>query len=232
MKKLSLLVIGSVLTMASLVAVLLEALSKKRLVDPNIRLVHQKLAHFTQQHPLEIDYIQDPVLNTGPAEWASDYLKKFLVKSYFIFWSQKIMSQITFGNEHLQPGAIVKVTAIYQKKTTDIYIWEDFKPQFIQKTLEKINYENPLILPYLDIYKRANPMVVKHKIDKALSLRNLIFTKEVLDAIIIKLTTLDYGKQPILIIPNHTLPLWVKYYYEFKEAPKLITIYIKMKKNN
>ena len=75
-------------------------------------------------------------------------------------------------------------------------------------------------------------MVVKHKIDKALSLRNLIFTKEVLDAIIIKLTTLDYGKQPILIIPNHTLPLWVKYYYEFKEAPKLITIYIKMKKNN
>lgn len=231
MKKLSLLVIGSVLTMASLVAVLLEALSKKRLVDPNIRLVHQKLAHFTQQHPLEIDYIKDPVLNTGPAEWSSDYLKKFLVKSYFIFWSQKIMSQITFGNEHLQPGAIVKVTAIYQKKTTDIYIWEDFKPQFIKKTLKKINYENPLILPYLDIYKRANPMVVKHKIDKALSLRNLIFTKEVLDAIIIKLTTLDYD-EPILIIPNHTLPLWVKYYYGFKEAPMFIPIYIKMKKNN
>ena len=74
-------------------------------------------------------------------------------------------------------------------------------------------------------------MVVKHKIDKALSLRNLIFTKEVLDAIIIKLTTLEDDK-PILIIPNHTLQLWVKYYYEFKEAPKLIPIYIKMKKNN
>lgn len=228
MKKLSLLVIGSVLTMTSLVAVLLGALSKKRLVDPNITLVHQKLAHFTQQHPLEIDYIQDPVLNTGPAEWASDYLKKFLAKTYFIFWSQKIMSQITFGNEHLQPGAIVKVTTIYQKKNTDIYIWEDFKPQFIQKTLEKINSENPLILPYLDIYKRANPMVVKHKIDKALSLRNLIFTKEVLDAIIIELTILD--DEPILIIPNHTLQLWVKYYYEFKKAPMLIPIYINMKK--
>lgn len=151
MKKLSLLVIGSILSMISLIAVLIGTFSKKKVVDPNIVLVHQKLAHFTKQHPLEIDYIQDPVLNTGPAEWVSDYLKKFLAKTYFIFWSQKIMSQITFGNEHLQPGAIVKVTAIYQKKTTDIYIWEDFKPQFIKKTLEKINYENALILPYLDI---------------------------------------------------------------------------------
>lgn len=52
-----------------------------------------------------------------------------------------------------------------------------------------------------------------------------------LDAIIIKLTTLDYN-EPILIILNHTLPLWVKYYYEFKKAPMLIPIYINMKKNN
>ena len=229
MKKLSLLVIGSVLTMTSLVAVLIGTLFKKRVVDPNIALIHQKLAHFTKQHPLKIDYIQDLILSTGPAEWASDYLKKCLARTYFIFWSQKIMSQITFGSEHLQPGAIVKVTTIYQRKTTTIYIWEDFKPQFIQKTLEKINDENPLILPYLDVYKRANPMVVKHKIDKALSLRSIIFTKEVLDAIIIELTTLDYN-EPIVIIPNHTLQLWVKYYYKFKKAPMRILIYIKMKK--
>lgn len=72
-------------------------------------------------------------------------------------------------------------------------------------------------------------MVVKHKIDKALSLRNLIFTKEVLDAIIIELID---DNEPIVIIPNHTLPLWVKYYYKFKTAPMPITMYIKMKKNN
>ena len=68
MKKLSLLVIGSILSMISLIAVLIGTFSKKKVVDPNIVLVHQKLAHFTKQHPLEIDYIQDPVLNTGPAE--------------------------------------------------------------------------------------------------------------------------------------------------------------------
>ena len=131
MKKLSLLVIGSVLTMTSLVAVLIGTLFKKRVVDPNIALVHQKLAHFTKHHPLEIDYIPDPVLNSGPAEWVSDYLKKCLAGTYFIFWSQKIMSQITFGNEHLQPGKTVKVATTYQKKTTDIYILEGLNHQLI-----------------------------------------------------------------------------------------------------
>lgn len=124
MKKLSLLF----LSVASLVFVLISvAFLKKRVVvdystsDTTISLVWQKLSHFTKKHPLEIDYIQDPVLNTGPAEWSSDYLKKFLAKTYFIFRSKKIMSHLTFGSEHLQPGAAVTVQVIYQPDANSSY---------------------------------------------------------------------------------------------------------------
>ena len=105
----------------------------------NIKPVYDALAYFTKTNPLPVIYQEGYKMSPASSNKLTKQLRLTLGYKRPDIFTKTLVSQITFGDKSLKPGAVVGVSAIYRGKKTTIYVKEDEKSR-VSEVIEALKF--------------------------------------------------------------------------------------------